>query len=218
MGLITLKDLSKSYITPTDELHVLRKLNFEINDGELIAITGESGSGKSTLLHIIGGLDSPTSGEALFRGENIYRLDSVGLDNYRNKHIGFVFQFHYLLDDFTAVENVAIPAVIAGQSMTEAKIRAAELLERVRLGNRMNHHPKELSGGEQQRVSVARALMNRPTLILADEPTGNLDKANSDGVQELLFDLKKDGMAVVIVTHDLNIASRCDRVLELFKA
>ena len=202
-----------------EELQVLKDLSLDINTGDLLAVTGESGSGKSTLMHIIGGLDRPTSGEVLFNGaQDIYRLDSTGLDDYRNKHIGFVFQFHYLLDDFNALENVAVPALLSGQSLNEAKVRAEELLYKVGLKDRLSHHPKELSGGEQQRVSVARALMNRPTVILADEPTGNLDKANSEIVQELLFSLKPENIAVVIVTHDQNIAAQCERVLQMQKA
>jgi lipoprotein-releasing system ATP-binding protein len=219
MSLITLNKLSKSYKMPNDdELQVINDLSLEISAGELLAVTGQSGSGKSTLLHMIGGLDRPSSGEVLFQGRDIYTQDDSGLDSYRNDHVGFVFQFHYLLDDFTALENVTIPALLAGCSMTEARKRAEELLCKVGLSDRMTHQPKALSGGEQQRVSVARALMNKPTVILADEPTGNLDKANSEIVQELLFSLKAEEIAVVIVTHDLDIAKQCDKSLQMVKA
>ena len=218
MSLLSLHKIYKSYEMAGEQLTVLNGLSLDIEKGELLAVVGQSGSGKSTLMHIMGGLDKPTSGEVIFEGKNIYSLDSVGLDRYRNKHIGFVFQFHYLLDDFNAVENVALPAVISGQSLNDAKKHAAELLDMVGLKDRMTHHPKELSGGEQQRVSVARALMNNPTIVLADEPTGNLDRANSEVVQNLLFGLKKLDIAVVIVTHDQSIAEHCDKTLQMVKA
>jgi lipoprotein-releasing system ATP-binding protein len=219
MSLITLRNINKSYDMPNGgPLEVIKNLSLKISSGELLAITGQSGSGKSTLLHMIGGLDKPSSGEVLFEGADIYALSDSKLDEYRNRHVGFVFQFHYLLDDFNALENVAMPALLAGATLAKSKERAEALLEKVGLKDRMTHHPKELSGGEQQRVSIARALMNKPTMLLADEPTGNLDKANSEVVQGLLFSLKADNIAVVIVTHDQNIAAQCDRAQQMFKA
>ncbi|MDR2884055.1 MAG: ABC transporter ATP-binding protein [Deferribacteraceae bacterium] len=212
--MIELKNITKSY----GSLQVLNGINLTINKGEVLAITGQSGAGKSTLMHIIGGLDRPTSGEVLFDGTDIYKLNSTGLDRYRNEKIGFVFQFHYLLDDFSAVENIMIPSLLAGKGQTECKDRAIELLKSVGLADRATHHPKELSGGEQQRVAVARALMNNPSMILADEPTGNLDRTNSDIVQEMLFGLKSLGVAVVIVTHDTAMAAQCERTIHLEKA
>ncbi|MDR0454013.1 MAG: ABC transporter ATP-binding protein [Deferribacteraceae bacterium] len=215
--MIEIKNISKSFSMGQYSIEALREFSMEIKEGELIAITGSSGVGKSTLMHIIGGLERPSAGEVMFRGKNIYGFNSAELDRYRNGNVGFVFQFHYLLDDFTALENVTIPALLAGKDKKEAQARAGELLETVGLKERVAHYPKELSGGEQQRVAVARALMNNPTIIMADEPTGNLDRSNSLAVQELLFNLKNTGISVVIVTHDTELSERCDRIIKLEK-
>lgn len=217
MALISLKNVVKSYPVGREELLVLDNISLDIDEGDLLAVTGPSGAGKSTLMHIMGGLEKPNSGDVLFNGAEIYNLHGTDLDKYRNQNVGFVFQSHYLLDDFTALENVAVPALFAGANMREASERAETLLASVGLSDRTGHFPKELSGGEQQRVALARALMNNPTMILADEPTGNLDKANSRTVQDILFALRDIGIAVVIVTHDQQIADQCGRVFHLQK-
>lgn len=217
MALISLKNVVKSYPVGREELLVLDNISLDIDEGDLLAVTGPSGAGKSTLMHIMGGLEKPNSGDVLFKGAEIYNLHGTDLDKYRNQNVGFVFQSHYLLDDFTALENVAVPALLAGANMREASERAETLLASVGLSDRTGHFPKELSGGEQQRVALARALMNNPTMILADEPTGNLDKANSRTVQDILFALRDRGIAVVIVTHDQQIADQCGRVFHLQK-
>ncbi len=215
--MIKLRNISKSFPMGQYHVDVLKDFSMDINEGELIAITGPSGAGKSTLMHIIGGLERPSDGKVFFRGKDVYGLSGAELDKYRNSNVGFVFQFHYLLDDFSALENVTIPALLADVEGKEAEARAIELLDMVGLKDRTSHHPKELSGGEQQRVAVARALMNRPTIIMADEPTGNLDRANSVVVRDLLFSLRNTGMAVVIVTHDAGLAEMCDRIIKLEK-
>ncbi|GAB7141133.1 ABC transporter ATP-binding protein [Deferribacterales bacterium RsTz2092] len=216
--MIKLSNITKSFETPAGMLTVLNDLSLNIEAGKVHAVTGQSGAGKSTLLHIIGGLDMPTSGKVLFNGDDVYAMNGPALDKYRNKNIGFIFQFHYLLDDFSALENVTMPALLAGKPTDVAHRRAEELLVRIGLQDRLAHYPKELSGGEQQRVAVARAIMNEPSLILADEPTGNLDRAASEVVQELLFSLKAPSVAVIIVTHAPNIARLCDTEIKLEKA
>jgi len=215
--MIKIQNISKSFPMGHYHVEVLRDFSMEIKEGELIAVTGPSGAGKSTLIHIIGGLERPSKGKVLFRGKDVYGLSGAELDIYRNTNVGFVFQSHYLLDDFSALENVTIPALLAGMDRRVAAIRAKKLLGAVGLEGRALHHPKKLSGGEQQRVAVARAMMNNPTIILADEPTGNLDRANSLVVQELLFNLKNTGMAVVIVTHDTELSEQCERTIKLEK-
>ena len=216
--ILQLDNIVKSFDMAGYKLDVLKDINVSVKSGSALAITGSSGAGKSTMLHIMGGLERPTSGKVLFRGQDIYKGGSAALDRYRNMHVGFVFQFHYLLDDFSAFENVLIPAVLAERADKAAEERAGALLERMGLKDRMSHFPKELSGGEQQRVALARALMNEPALLLADEPTGNLDKANSRAVQDLLFSLADEGMAIVIVTHDNEIALQATERLHLEKA
>ena len=216
--ILQLDNISKSFNMAGYKLDVLKEVNLSVNSGRTLAITGSSGAGKSTMLHIMGGLERPTTGEVLFQGQDIYKGSSGALDRYRNRNVGFVFQFHYLLNDFTAFENVLIPAVLAEKVGKAAEERAHCLLERMGLKDRMTHFPKELSGGEQQRVALARAMMNEPALLLADEPTGNLDKANSRSVQELLFSLADEGMAVIIVTHDHEIAAQATEKLHLEKA
>jgi lipoprotein-releasing system ATP-binding protein len=211
-------NLNKSFVKGSYTLDVLKDFCMKVEPGERVAIVGPSGAGKSTLLQIIGGLDKPDSGAVMFEGENI--LDKKGKlqDRYRNSTVGFVFQFHYLLEDFTAVENVMMPALIAGSGRSEAKERAMELLTRVGLADRAEHFPTELSGGEQQRTSIARALMNKPQMILADEPTGSLDRKNSEEVLGMFDLMREDGITVLIVTHDESIADTCDRKIEMEKS
>lgn len=216
--LLEIINLNKSFVKGDYTLDVLKDFSMTVKDGERVAIVGPSGAGKSTLLQIIGGLDKPDSGMVMFEGENILDKKGKHLDRYRNNTVGFVFQFHYLLEDFTAVENVMMPALIAGANRTEAKNRAMELLTRVGLADRATHFPTELSGGEQQRTSIARALMNQPRMILADEPTGSLDKKNSEEVLSMFDIMKQDGITVLIVTHDEGIAGACDRKVEMEKS
>lgn len=216
--LLEIINLNKSFSKGNYTLDVLKDFCMNVVDGERVAIVGPSGAGKSTLLQIIGGLDRPDSGAVLFDGENIFDKKGKQLDRYRNGSVGFVFQFHYLLEDFTALENVMIPALIAGSGRSEAKARAEELLARVGLADRAEHFPTELSGGEQQRTAIARALMNRPRMILADEPTGSLDRKNSEEVLSMFDMMKQEGITVLIVTHDESIAGACDRKIEMEKS
>ncbi|HBQ60363.1 MAG TPA: lipoprotein-releasing system ATP-binding protein LolD [Balneolaceae bacterium] len=214
------KDLRKSFPAGPgkDELHVLEGLNLEIPKGSITSIIGSSGSGKSTLLHILGGLDTTDSGDVLWGGKNITDYKPDDLAEFRNRYIGFVFQFHHLLPEFTALENVAMPALIAGTSHKEAYKRAQELLDLFGIESRKGHRPTELSGGEQQRVSMARALMNNPNIILADEPTGNLDQENTNIILDQLFELREAvGVSVLLITHEKEIAERSDRILNLKK-
>jgi lipoprotein-releasing system ATP-binding protein len=215
--LVTVKDLHKSYVTAGGgSLPVLAGINLEVERGQVVAIVGESGTGKSTLLHLIGALDRPDQGQVLFEGKEIFGRSDADLARFRNDSIGFVFQFHHLLPEFSALENVAMPGLIRKTSMSEAKNRAADLLGQLGLADRMEHMPSELSGGEQQRVAVARALMNAPALVLADEPTGNLDARTSERLHAELVGLSRDmGQTFVIVTHNPDLASRADRVLRL---
>ena len=198
------------------ELRVLRGVDLEVARGETVAIMGPSGAGKSTLLHVVGALDQPTGGEVRIAGRAIEGLSDVEIAGLRNELVGFVFQFHHLLRDFSAVENVMFPRVIAGTGRDEAEERAMRILEQVGLGERLHHRPNKLSGGEQQRVAVARALVNEPPVLLADEPSGNLDTETSRRLHDLLFELVEDhGSALVVVTHDRELAERADRVLRL---
>ncbi len=214
--LLRVEDLHKSYSTAGEPLQVLRGLDLEVESGEVVAIVGASGTGKSTLLHLIGALDRPTAGRVGLAGRDLNTLWDEALAEVRNQDIGFVFQFHYLLPEFTAQENVALPALMAGKEMEEAMERALELLGAVGLSDRADHRPVKLSGGEQQRVAVARALTNSPSLVLADEPSGNLDTASSESLHELLWGLNEyEGQTLVLVTHNLQLASRAQRVLEL---
>jgi lipoprotein-releasing system ATP-binding protein len=211
------QNIIKSYQnTKKVKLEVLRSVDIEIESNKISVIVGASGAGKSTLLHIMGGLDRPDSGEVFFNDQNLFDLSDDKLARFRNKNIGFVFQFHHLLPEFTALENVSIPQMITGKSLAEASEKALGLLEAVGMKERMNHKPAELSGGEQQRVAVARALANDPDIILADEPTGNLDSENSDAVHKILIDLRdKMGKTFVIVTHNPGLVSLADRVYEM---
>ena len=208
--MISGKNIHKSY----GSLEVLKGIDLEINKGEIVSVVGASGAGKTTLLQIIGTLDNPTSGTISFDNQDVSALSEKRLASFRNMNIGFVFQFHHLLPEFTALENLCIPAFIAGVSQKEAKSRAMELLEFLHLSDRAEHKPSALSGGEQQRVAVARALMNHPSVILADEPSGNLDSANAKELHALFFTLRKEfNQTFVIVTHNQELADMSDRKL-----
>jgi len=209
--------LTKEYqVSKVETLKVLKGIDTEIFEGEVITIVGPSGAGKSTLLHIMGTLDKPTKGEVIFDGEDVFRLSSNELAKFRNTRIGFVFQFHHLLPEFSAIENVCLAAMISGKSMKSVEPKAKDILTEVGLGERLHHKPSELSGGEAQRVAIARALINSPKVILADEPTGNLDTKNSDEVMHLIFDLrKKYNQTFVIVTHNEKFAEMTDRTLKM---
>lgn len=208
--MITATNIHKSF----NGLEVLKGIDLEINKGEIVAIVGASGAGKTTLLQIIGTLDKPTSGQVSLNGVYAHQLSERKLSAFRNKHIGFVFQFHHLLPEFTALENLCIPAFIAGINRKKAENRANELLEFLHLTDRSTHKPSELSGGEQQRVAVARALMNNPDIVLADEPSGNLDSVNARELHKLFFDLRKEfNQTFVIVTHNKEFADMSDRKL-----
>jgi lipoprotein-releasing system ATP-binding protein len=198
------------------DLRVLKGIDIYINDKEVVSIVGASGAGKTTLLQIIGTLDKPDSGTVHYNATDISRLKGKSLASFRNNNIGFVFQFHQLLPEFTALENVCIPAYIAGKSKIEAETKAAELLGFLNLSDRVGHKPSELSGGEQQRVAVARALINNPSVILADEPSGNLDSENKNELHKLFFKLRDTfGQTIVIVTHDRQLANMSDRILQI---
>jgi lipoprotein-releasing system ATP-binding protein len=214
--LVSIASLARRFVNGAESLEVLRDVNLAVSAGSTVAITGESGCGKSTLLGLIGGLDRPTSGRVVVRGTDITSLSESDLSGYRNREVGFVFQFHFLLKDFTALENVIIPAMLGRESSRALRERGRRLLAEVGLSQRMNAWPLELSGGERQRVAVARALINEPPLLLADEPTGNLDERNARTVEDLLFDLvKAHGRTMIIVTHDTGLASRTDERLHL---
>lgn len=210
--MIKVESLQKSYGT----LKVLKGINLEVADSSVVTIVGASGAGKSTLLHLIGTLDRPDGGRVLMDGTDLYKLSDKELAEFRNRNIGFVFQFHHLLPEFTAVENVALPAMIAGATKADAMKRADELLDYLKLSERATHKPSQLSGGEQQRVAVARALVNNPKLILADEPSGNLDTENARKLHQLFFDLRdRFGQTFIVVTHNTELAGLADRTVTL---
>lgn len=210
--MINIQGITKSF----GNLQVLKGIDLHIGKGEIVSIVGPSGAGKTTLLQIIGTLDRPDSGSVTVDGINVSGLSTNKLSDFRNRHIGFVFQFHQLLPEFTALENIMIPAFIAGKGRSEAKARAEELLQFLGLANRANHKPNELSGGEKQRVAVARALVNEPAVILADEPSGSLDTKNKAELHQLFFDLRdKFGQTFVIVTHDEQLAAITDRTIHM---
>ena len=217
MSVLAARDLRKTYVGGDGGLiTVLDGVTLDVSRGEMVAIVGASGAGKSTLLHLLGALDRPTAGEVLIAGSALSTLTDDAVSALRNRTVGFVFQFHHLLREFTALENVMMPLRIAGTSEARARGRAAELLERVGLAGRVHHRPAELSGGEQQRTAVARALAADPAVLLADEPSGNLDHANSDKLHDLFVQLTRElEVAMVVVTHNLSLASRADRVLQL---
>ena len=210
------RNVSKSYWQGSNEVRVLRDLNLTVGSGETVAIVGVSGSGKSTLLHLLAGLDDLDDGVVEIGGEDLSKLSEGELSKVRNQRLGFVYQFHHLLPEFSAEENVAMPLMIAGQSRTKAVEEARILLEKVGLSHRVTHLPSELSGGERQRVAIARALVARPSIVLADEPTGNLDEESADQIHELILSLSQDlGVAFVVVTHNNHFASRLSRVCKL---
>jgi len=213
--LLKITNLVKNYVSGTETLHILKGINFEIEEGASVAISGQSGSGKSTFLNIIGGLDRTDEGAVFIGNDEITSLSEKELSVYRSKKMGFIFQFHYLLKDFTAIENIMLPAYIAGIGKKDAMDRAMSLLADVNMEERGGHFPSQLSGGERQRVAVARSMVNDPALILADEPTGNLDPQNSDIVAQLLYEgAQKRGKTLIVVTHDKKVAARaCVRLV-----
>ena len=214
--IISIKDLRKTYRTESESLTILNDLSIDIEKGKKIVIAGESGSGKSTFLNIVGALDNASAGSIIVGPYNVGQMDEEDAAEYRNKFLGLIFQFHYLLKDFTALENVYLPAFMAGVNKKEAEEKALKLLDDVGLSSRVNHLPSELSGGERQRVAVARALINDPQVILADEPTGNLDPANALMIGDLLFSMAdKYQKTLLLVTHDMNLASKGDKIYSI---
>lgn len=210
--MIVIENLKKSY----GSLNVLKGIDLEISESQIVSIVGASGAGKSTLLHIIGTLDKPNSGKVLFNGMDIFSMNDKQISNFRNKNIGFVFQFHHLLPEFTALENISMPAYIAGTDKKQADEKAMELLSFFGLTERAQHKPSELSGGEQQRIAVARALINNPSVIMADEPSGNLDSKNARELHELFFDLRdRFKQTFIIVTHNQELAEMADRCVHM---
>lgn len=210
--LISTTNLCKSYQEGSITTKVLNDVTFSINAKTMTSIIGSSGSGKSTLLHLLGGLDKPTSGDVIFKSQSLSGLSDLKKAELRNKEIGFVYQFHHLLSDFSAMENVAMPLLIAGVNVKEAQQRALAMLQSVNLAHRAQHRPSELSGGERQRVAIGRALINRPSIVMADEPTGNLDQATAETIVDLLITLNQQyGTAFLVVTHDLTLAQKMDQ-------
>jgi lipoprotein-releasing system ATP-binding protein len=216
VSFVEARALNKSYLVAHNRLHVIRDLDLRVERGEMVAIVGASGAGKSTLLHLLGGLDRPDSGDVRVGDVGLSAIADAELVAFRNRHVGFVFQFHHLLPEFSAVENAEMPLRIARVRAVEARPRATGLLTRVGLGERLEHRPGMLSGGEQQRVAVARALVMQPSLLLADEPTGDLDETTADALHRLLRDMHKEfGLTAIIATHNPRLAGQCDRILRL---
>ncbi len=214
--MIQVSNLSRVYEDGANKVSVLQNLNLEVEKGEQLAIVGASGSGKSTLLHLMGGLDKPSAGKVQINGEDMHQLSAKAQGQFRNKNIGFVYQFHHLLPEFSALENVAMPLIIRGEQRENAYVQAEKLIDRVGLLNRKAHKPSELSGGERQRIAFARALVNQPQVVLADEPTGNLDHSTALRVYDLMCEMNKDtGTCFITVTHDLKLAHKMQRQLKL---
>ena len=214
--MIAVRALSKSFTTDRGNIEVLKEVDLDIRAGERIAVVGASGAGKTTLMHMLGGLDRPSSGSVFFAGQDIFQYSAQELDAFRNRSIGFVFQFHQLLPEFTALENVMMPALIGRSPKKEAEVMAGEILTAVGLEHRLSHKPGQLSGGEQQRVAMARSLVMSPKLLLADEPTGNLDSGTSDGILALLDRLHAErNLTIVVVTHSEKVATRMDRIVRM---
>ncbi|MDO4697441.1 MAG: lipoprotein-releasing ABC transporter ATP-binding protein LolD [Pasteurellaceae bacterium] len=212
--LLRCENISKFYQEGENATQVLKNVSFSMNNGELVAIVGSSGSGKSTLLHTLGGLDQPSEGEVFIKGQSLQKLSGNALAALRNQHLGFVYQFHHLMADFSALENVMMPMLIGKQNKSEARDRAEKMLNAVGLSHRISHRPSALSGGERQRVAIARALVNNPALVLADEPTGNLDQKTTESIFDLIKQLNQEqGIAFLLVTHDLHLASKLNRRL-----
>ncbi|MCX8955793.1 lipoprotein-releasing ABC transporter ATP-binding protein LolD [Erwinia psidii] len=215
-SLLQCDNLCKRYQEGSVQTDVLRNVSFSVAPGEMMAIVGSSGSGKSTLMHLLGGLDTPTSGEVVFDGQSLNRMSPTARAGLRNRELGFIYQFHHLLPDFNALENVVMPLLIGNVAKGEAQAKALDMLSAVGLEKRAHHRPSELSGGERQRVAIARALVNNPRLVLADEPTGNLDARNADAIFDLLGELNvRQGTAFLVVTHDLQLAKRLKRQMEM---
>jgi lipoprotein-releasing system ATP-binding protein len=215
-AILTARDIKKTFITGKSQLNVLKSLNLEVNKGELLMLIGPSGAGKSTLLTILGGLSRPSEGKVLFNNTELYQLSDDKLAGLRNRKMGFVFQFHHLLPEFTAVENVMIPALMAGIKKEEAAEKAKKILITIGLGSRLTHRPNEMSGGEQQRVAIARALINEPDVVFADEPTGNLDKQNAEIIHKIILDFNKSfNQTFIIVTHNEHLTSYGNRVVSI---
>ena len=213
-ALLSCQNITKFYQEGTQQTEVLKQVSFSMRPSELVAIVGSSGSGKSTLLHTLGGLDQPSSGEVFIKGQSLQQMTPNALAKLRNQYLGFVYQFHHLMADFTALENVMMPMLIGQQNKTEAQDRAEQILSAVGLRHRISHRPSALSGGERQRVAIARALVNNPALVLADEPTGNLDHKTTESIFELIQQLNQEKqIAFLLVTHDLNLAEKLNRRL-----